>query len=400
MIQPEEVTILKNSIAKGASDEELKFCLTVARRYKLDPFKQQIWFVKRWDSSAENGAGGTGAYVWTPQVGINGLLFAAARDHREEFGSISKPQYGEEVKGAPVWASVKITKKNGSVTEAEARWSEYAPADLGKAPFWRKMPYRMLGKCATALAVREAYPDLGGLYILEEMEKINEEYTKEGRRIIEKAGLDVPQMGTHAAGQAVGQAKIAELRDKMAKPIEAVMDAPSDIPKANRPEPLPKDLPPMPEHDDIDDVWPRNAKHSTGSPVEATPTADGQPGHTAAQGRGGSSRPTPAAETKLVVGTILQVFAPQNQKSPRRDVKVLTDGKKPTFGCFKQNFFADLDKGSGAIEAYVEKVVKADGTTYFNIVGLKKLGTKEWLEDGTPVIQQSTREAGGKTLYD
>src|SRR5882672_5245612 len=89
----EAITILKNSVAKGASDEELKYCLTVARRYKLDPFKQQIWFVKRWDSSADNGKGGKGAYVWTPQVGINGLLFAAARDHKD-FGSVSLPEYG------------------------------------------------------------------------------------------------------------------------------------------------------------------------------------------------------------------------------------------------------------------------------------------------------------------
>src|SRR6266404_1656085 len=72
-LNTEQVTILKNSIAKGATDEELKFCLTVARRYKLDPFKQQIWFIRRWDKAADNGKGGVGAYIWTPQVGLYGM---------------------------------------------------------------------------------------------------------------------------------------------------------------------------------------------------------------------------------------------------------------------------------------------------------------------------------------
>src|SRR5882762_6192015 len=42
-----EVNLVRNHIAKGASNEELSFCLGVARRYKLDPFRGQIWFVKR-----------------------------------------------------------------------------------------------------------------------------------------------------------------------------------------------------------------------------------------------------------------------------------------------------------------------------------------------------------------
>lgn len=192
-LNSEEVTLIKNNVAKGASDEELKFLLTVARRYRLDPFKQQIWFVKRWDKNADDGRGGKGAHVWTPQVGINGLLYAAARDHKKDLGSIGRPQFGPMVLipghgklKAPEWASVKIYKKGATEpTEAEAWWDEYAPADLSKAPFWARMPRRMLAKCATALAIRQAYPDLGGLYIPEEMERMNEDVTPGGRQIVE-----------------------------------------------------------------------------------------------------------------------------------------------------------------------------------------------------------------------
>jgi len=233
----DEVTVLKNSIAKGASDTELKFCLTVARRYKLDPFKQQIWFVKRWDKSADNGKGGLGAYVFTAQVGIHGMLYAAGRDHKD-FGSISLPQFGpmqavKYVDGkskkrefqAPEWARVKVWKKGCQVpTEAEAWWSEYAPYDLDKAPFWRKMPRRMLAKCATALAVREAYPDLGGLFIPEECERMAEDFTEGGRMILEEGSIEAAQAVGEAKKQEL-QAKIAahkEAREREAQPVESI----------------------------------------------------------------------------------------------------------------------------------------------------------------------------------
>ena len=83
----DEVALVRNHIAKGSTDEELKFCLAVARRRKLDPFKGQIWFVKRRDSTAEGG------YRWIPITGIDGLLHLAARDHRD-FGTVGKPAFG------------------------------------------------------------------------------------------------------------------------------------------------------------------------------------------------------------------------------------------------------------------------------------------------------------------
>lgn len=197
LLNTDEVAIIKNSVAKGASDQELQFCLTVARRYRLDPFKQQIWFVRRWSKDADNGHGGKGGHIWTPQVGINGLLFAAARDHKASFGSVSLPEYGQIVKTgstmAPEWAKVSVWKKGEpEPTVAQAWWSEYAPSDLADAPFWRKMPRRMIAKCATALAIRQAYPDLGGLYIPEECERMNEEVSPNGRRLIEQASVSPP----------------------------------------------------------------------------------------------------------------------------------------------------------------------------------------------------------------
>ena len=194
-LNDEQVTLIKNTVAKGATDDELKLFLTIARRHKLDPFTHQIWFVRRWDRNADSGQRDAqnhailGAHVGVTQIGIDGLLHVASRDHKD-FGSVSRIEYGPvvpnlKVKNQPEWALVKVWKKGvPEPTIAEAFWDEYAPTDLDKAPFWRKMPRRMLGKCAVALAIRQAYPDLSGVYIPEECARIAEDYTSAGRQIV------------------------------------------------------------------------------------------------------------------------------------------------------------------------------------------------------------------------
>ena len=190
-LSEKEVELVKNHIAKGASDSELAFCLGVARRYKLDPFRGQIWFVKRRDRNLdyydkEQKKKITG-YRWIPIVGINGLLHIAARDHKKDFGSIKKPAYGpmkeitwqkydEETRKyvfggkfmAPEWATVEVCKKGDhEPTVGEVYWDEIYP-NVDSSPLVRQMPRLMLGKCAKAQGVRAAYPATDGLYIQEE----------------------------------------------------------------------------------------------------------------------------------------------------------------------------------------------------------------------------------------
>jgi hypothetical protein len=187
----DEVGLIKNHVAKGATDEELKFCLAVARRRKLDPFKQQIWFVKRRDKSAEGGA------RWVPMTSIDGLLHVAARDHKD-FGSSDEPVFGplKEIKWnyfeksgkfmAPESATVAVWKKGATrSTVCTVYWDEIYP-DAGASPMVREKPRLMLGKCALAQCIRRAYPDTGGLYIPEEFQG-PPEFTPQGREIVEAA---------------------------------------------------------------------------------------------------------------------------------------------------------------------------------------------------------------------
>jgi hypothetical protein len=210
-----EVELVRNHIAKGASNDELQFCLGVARRYKLDPFRGQIWFVKRADRSLDrrdpdNKGKWIKGYKWIPIVGINGLLHIAARDHKKHFGSIGRPEYGPMIEvawskwddvskrytlagkfKAPEWARIEIYKRGDPIpTIGEVYWEEIYP-NVDSAPLVRQMPRLMLGKCAKAQGVRAAYPATDGLYIQEEFMVEQAEPSENGKVSLAKvAAID------------------------------------------------------------------------------------------------------------------------------------------------------------------------------------------------------------------
>lgn len=43
---PSQVELIKNTVAKGATNDELEMFMYLATQYNLDPFKNEIWFVK------------------------------------------------------------------------------------------------------------------------------------------------------------------------------------------------------------------------------------------------------------------------------------------------------------------------------------------------------------------
>ncbi len=71
---------------------------------------------------------------------------------------------------APPFAAKCAVWRRGFRTACEgvALWSAYAPDR--PSGWWGKGPAHMLAKCAEALALRRAFPDVAGLYTREEME--------------------------------------------------------------------------------------------------------------------------------------------------------------------------------------------------------------------------------------
>lgn len=159
----EQIALIKRTVAKGATDDELKLFLIVANKAGLDPFSKQIHFVKRKNTK-------TGEYIGAIQTGIDGQRAIAERTG--EYAGSDDVIYDSEAK-TPTWAKssvYRIVKGVRVPFTATARWNEFKPA----APndfMWNKMPYHMLGKVAEAQALRKAFPnDLSGIYVEEEME--------------------------------------------------------------------------------------------------------------------------------------------------------------------------------------------------------------------------------------
>ena len=67
----------------------MTFCLTVAKRYQLDPFQQQIWFLAGGILTIQRRLTSS---VWTPQVAVNSLLLMLLAS--KNFGFLFRPDAG------------------------------------------------------------------------------------------------------------------------------------------------------------------------------------------------------------------------------------------------------------------------------------------------------------------
>jgi len=164
----EQLDLIKKTIAKDATDNELKLFLYRAKELGLDPLKPgQIHFVKY------------GSAPGSIVVGIEGFRSKAGRTGKHvgtKRGVIRDPKTGKVVAG---WAEVFRSDWTEPARE-EAPLSEY---NTGKAS-WAKMPETMIKKVAECAALRMAFPDeLGGIYAPEEMEQAAE--TTKGQKVIE-----------------------------------------------------------------------------------------------------------------------------------------------------------------------------------------------------------------------
>lgn len=147
----QQVALIKDTIAKGATDNELHMFLEVAHTTDLNPFARppEIYFFK------------IGGKVVMP-VGIDGLRRKAA-ESGDYMGQVGPFWCGEDGEWKDVWlgkdppAACKVgvfRRGNPEPTWAVVKWSEFAK----DTTFWRKLGVHMIAKCAEAHALRKAAP--------------------------------------------------------------------------------------------------------------------------------------------------------------------------------------------------------------------------------------------------
>jgi len=156
-ITPEQLTLIKNTIAKDATPDELQLFFYDNARRGVHPLDRLLHFTKR-----------SGRY--TPVTSID---FMRMRAHATgACAGIDDPMFSGVPMNPDFAAHItvyRLVQGQRCAFSATARWREYKP---DQDFMWRKMPFTMLGKCAEALALRKAFPqELAGLYESSELDQ-------------------------------------------------------------------------------------------------------------------------------------------------------------------------------------------------------------------------------------
>lgn len=133
------LSTLKNTVFKGASDDELMALVIVANEYNLNPLKKEIYAFP---------AKGGGI---VPVVGVDGWI--NIMNSRPSFDGIEFESENDEA-GKPVSVTAVIHTKDRS---RPVKVTEYYEECFRQTDPWKQMPRRMLRNRALCQAVRVAF---------------------------------------------------------------------------------------------------------------------------------------------------------------------------------------------------------------------------------------------------
>lgn len=183
---PSERALIRDSFARGTTDQQFELFLWTARARGLDPRAGQIHAVVRKTRVKNEQGQWEERPMMTIQTGIDGYRLIAQRTGEYE-GKAGPFWCGPDGVWKDVWlsdeppaaAKVGVMRRgDNDYTWHVARWKEYVQLvdefdedgrrTNQKRPntMWQKMDANMLAKCAEAGALRARFPeDLAGIYV-------------------------------------------------------------------------------------------------------------------------------------------------------------------------------------------------------------------------------------------
>lgn len=201
----DQIELIKRTICRDSTDDELAFFLHVCKVTGLDPISRQIYSVKRWDAKEQKN-------VMSIQTSIDGFRLIADRSGKYQ-GQVGPFWCGEDGVWKDVWFDKKPPRAARVGVNKEgfkeplwgiATWDSYAQTykdkksgELVIASMWAKMPELMLAKCAESLALRKAFPqELSNIYSKDEMGQAMEEEKTVGPTLTKPAEKKTQPMKT------------------------------------------------------------------------------------------------------------------------------------------------------------------------------------------------------------
>ena len=258
-LRPNQLDLLRRTVAQDCSREEFDLFIEVANRYGLDPFRRQIMPLVFSKDRPEKRR-------MVIIVGIDGQRMIAQRCGNYRPASEPTQFVENRRKKSPtnplglVLARVTLHQQDNRgewfPVVGEAYWDELAPIRdeweedeqtghpkktgrqvLDTAGNWLKMPRLMLAKCATMQALRAGWPDqFGGLYVEEEMDRAKvidlmaseaADRAREESRLIAIAGKDA--ITVSFGDWALENVPLGQFADRVLAWIETPGRTPSEV---------------------------------------------------------------------------------------------------------------------------------------------------------------------------
>ena len=228
----EQVNLIKNTVAKGATNDELQMFMYLANQYSLDPFKKEIWFMKY--------AGQTN--IMTSRDGY--LKYAQLNEDFEGLMSfVVKEGDVFEIDASEYKVTHKFGAKRGPILGAWARCDR-----KGKKPFiayvefaeynkntniWKSYPSAMIQKVAEVFVLKRAF-GINGLVTKEEIDagEILEEKPQTISKIQQRKMFEIAKNNQDIVRQVLKEYNFAgtneiteDVYEEMCKKIEMLAQA-------------------------------------------------------------------------------------------------------------------------------------------------------------------------------